>query len=164
MNIIGSALLLVIFLITLISTFTFLQNKNLNLIPLFSLFIVSISIIILVVNVIRYKVIKKIKAGEYQIDESFLKLYILKKYFEQHNIFERIKNEQIKASSLVNCAATDKERDKEYQTKSETNKENNNNSNNSNTSNGKYSDFIIETDISSYILQKEKLSKNKFED
>ena len=89
MNIIGSFILLITFLITLISTFSFLQNKNLNLIPLVSLFIVSLSVIILVVNSIRYKVLNKLKVGEFIVDEDFLKLYILKKYFEKENILKK---------------------------------------------------------------------------
>jgi len=132
MNIFGSVFLLLIFLITLISTFTFLQNKNLNLIPLFSLFIVSISIIVLFVNFVRFKVLKKIEEGEYTLDYDFLKLYILKKYFEQENIFKIINNE--KENKLKDEKFSDEDFD-----------------NNENNSKIIYADFIEEVDISNYL-------------
>lgn len=136
MNIYGSVLLLVIFLITLISTFTFLQNKNLNLIPLFSLFIVSFSIIVLLVNVIRFKVLKKIGEGEYTLDDDFLKLYILKKYFEQENIFKIIDHEkEIKVKEVKE----DKISYEDYD-------------NNENNTKIKYADFIEEVDTSKFLL------------
>ncbi len=126
MNIFGSILLLVIFLITLISTFTFLQNINLNLIPLFSLFIVSISIILLIVNIIRYNVLKKVEKGEFIIDQDFLKLYILKKYFEKKEILK--KNELFKKPEYVKL-----------------------NSIGLDNKNNLFFDFIEETDISNYM-------------
>lgn len=138
MNILGSILLLVIFLSTLISTFTFLQNKNLNLIPLFSLFIVSISIIILFVNTIRFKVLKKIEQGEYKLDEQFLKLYILKKYYEHENIFSLIRHEKENKNEIIHK-------------KSSLQEENNNDNLNENISKNKFSDFIEEVDISKYL-------------
>jgi hypothetical protein len=130
MNIFGSILLLVIFLITLISTFTFLQNINLNLIPLFSLFIVSISIILLIVNIIRFNVLKKVEKGEFIIDQEFLKLYILKKYFEKKEILRKNelfkKPDYVKLDSLGSLGFDNKK-------------------------NNLYFDFIEETDISNYM-------------
>ena len=135
MNIFGSVLLLAIFLITLISTFTFLQNKNLNLIPLFSLFIVSISIIVLFVNTIRFKVLKKIEEGEYNLDYDFLKLYILKKFFEQENIFKIISQEE---ENLIKGMKEEKVLNEDMDI-------------NENNPNNKYSEFIEEVDISKYL-------------
>jgi len=146
MNIYGSILILIIFLITLISTFTFLQNKNLNLIPLFSLFILSISIIALFVNAIRYKVLKKIEKGDYILDYEFLRLYILKKYFEQENVFDFInqqnKNKRsTKELEKIECLEDEK------------------NFNQNNIYN-KYNDFIEEVDISKYLVTAIKKKSN----
>jgi hypothetical protein len=134
MNIFGSILLLVIFLITLVSTFTFLQNKNLNLIPLFSLFIVSISIIVLFVNAIRFKVLRKIEEGEYILDDDFFKLYILKKYFEQENMFKMKNQKEKKSHELKEDKISDEDAP-----------------NNENNLKNTFSDFIEEVDISKYL-------------
>jgi len=143
MNIIGSILLLAFFLITLITTFTFLQNKNLNLIPLLSLFIVSISIIVLFVNAIRFKVLKKIEEGEYYLDDDFLKLYILKKYFEIENIFKVISHE--KENKIEEIKENKIEEIKENKVSNEDVENNENNAKN------KYENFIEEVDISKYL-------------
>ena len=127
MNLFGSAILLTIFLITLISTFTFLQNINLNFIPLFSLFIVSISIVFLIVNTIRFNVLKKVENGEFVIDDNFLRLYILKKYFEKKEILR--KNELFKKPDYVKLDSIGYDKRK----------------------NSSYSDFIVETDISNFM-------------
>jgi hypothetical protein len=76
-----------VFLITLIATFSLLENKALSLIPLFSLFVVSISIMFLILNIFRYIIISRVISGEYEIDHNFLKLLIKKKHYEE-NIFK----------------------------------------------------------------------------
>jgi hypothetical protein len=94
-NIFGSVVLLLVFLITLIATFTFLNNKSLSLIPLTSLFIVSVSIVLLIINLIRYSVIKKIIKGEYVIDYNFLKLLIIKLIYEDYDYYIKNRREKV---------------------------------------------------------------------
>jgi hypothetical protein len=84
LNIIASVVLLLIFFVTLVSTFTFLEVKSLSLIPLLSIFVVAFAIICLAVNVIRYRVINKVINGDYKIDKKFLKLFILKTIADTH--------------------------------------------------------------------------------
>ncbi len=86
-NIIGCILLLIVFLVTLVATFTFLEFKSLSLIPLFSLFVISLSIVLLIINFIRFTVINKLIKGEYKIDHKFLKLLLIKLIldFEDYN-------------------------------------------------------------------------------
>lgn len=95
-NIIGSILLIVIFLITLISTFTFLESKILSLVPLFSLFIISISIVILVVNIMRYRVAERMIDGMLKLDIKFLKLLILKVMSEEDEVKSKKKDKEEK--------------------------------------------------------------------
>jgi hypothetical protein len=86
-NITTSFIITIVFLFTLIATFSLLENKALSLIPLFSLFVVSISIMFLILNIFRYLVISKVISREYEIDKSFLNLLIKKKHYEE-NIFK----------------------------------------------------------------------------
>jgi small-conductance mechanosensitive channel len=91
-NIIGTVIFFIVSLITLITTFNFLQIKSLSLIPLASLILISVSLIALFVNYIRYTVINKVIKGEYRIDEKFLKLVILKTKMEEQEEHYRSRN------------------------------------------------------------------------
>jgi hypothetical protein len=89
-------------MITLLATFTLLENKALSLIPLFSLFVVSISIMFFILNVIRYRVIDGVINGEYIIDKRFLLLLIKKKNYED-TVYDKKKiNENKTVSPLSN--------------------------------------------------------------
>lgn len=66
----------VIFFVVLIFTFKYLEIKSLSLIPIFSLFIVTISLLMLLINIARYIVISKVINKEYIIDEKYIMLYI----------------------------------------------------------------------------------------
>jgi hypothetical protein len=87
-NIITSVIVFIIFFITLIATFTLLENKALSLIPLFSLFVLSVTLMFMILNIIRYNVITKVIEGEMKIDHHFLKLLILKKKHEDDSFIE----------------------------------------------------------------------------
>jgi hypothetical protein len=106
LNILGSLFVLIVFSVTLVVTFSFLGNKALSLIPLCSLFIISISIVILIINVMRNKVIKKIISGEYKIDIKFLKLLILKVIYDKEEHI--LKNKREKLFSLNNTCIEEK--------------------------------------------------------
>ena len=75
------SILIVIFLTVIIITFSYLENKSLSLIPLFSLIILTIIISLFLINVLRLKVIEKVIDGRYKLDRKFifLVLYKLKK-------------------------------------------------------------------------------------
>jgi len=98
-NIAGCVIVLIVFLTTLITTFTFLQNKALSLIPLLSLFIISFNTIALVFNIMRFKVVNNMIDGKLKLDLKFLKLLILKTL---HDDQEEILNEnKLKIFNIV---------------------------------------------------------------
>ena len=78
LNIIVSLIIFISSIVTLISTFTFLQTRSLSFIPLVSIFASSVSVFLLIINVIRFNVIGKVIEGEYKIDPIFLKLLFCK--------------------------------------------------------------------------------------
>lgn len=77
------SILIAILLAILIITFTYLENKSLSLIPLFSLIIITILILFLTINIIRLKVINKFINQEYEIDRKFVYLCIYKLSIEE---------------------------------------------------------------------------------
>jgi len=87
------------------------------------------------VNAIRFKVLRKIEEGEYILDDDFLKLYILKKYFEQENIFKMKSHHKENKSHVL----------KEDKISNEDAPNNENNLKNT------FSDFIQEVDVSKYL-------------
>ena len=58
--------------ITLIFTFKYLEIKSLSLIPLISLFIITISVSFLIINFMRLRIITRVIANEYHIDNNFM--------------------------------------------------------------------------------------------
>jgi len=74
-------ILLVIFFSCIVLTFSYLENKELALIPLISLIILTIVFALFLINILRLKVIEKIIEGKYTLDKKliFLILYKLKK-------------------------------------------------------------------------------------
>jgi hypothetical protein len=74
----------VFFFVLLIFTFKYLETKSLSLIPIFSLFIVTISLLMLLINIARYIEISKVINKEYIIDEKYIMLYIYQmKYLKE---------------------------------------------------------------------------------
>jgi hypothetical protein len=75
------SILIIIFLSVIIVTFSYLENKSLSLIPLFSLIILTIIFSLFLINFLRLKLIDKIIDGRYKLDKKliFLMLYKLKK-------------------------------------------------------------------------------------
>ena len=74
-------ILIIIFLSCIILTFSYLENKELSLIPLISLIILTIVFSLFLINILRLNVIEKIIDGKYNLDKKFifLMLYKLKK-------------------------------------------------------------------------------------
>jgi len=66
------------FLILLIITFRYLENKSLSIIPLISLIILTIILLFLIINFARLKIINKVIEGKYKLDLRFIKLNIHK--------------------------------------------------------------------------------------
>ena len=69
---------LAVFSFVLGMTFKYLEITSLNLFPLFSLIIVTISISAIVINLIQLRVIYKCMKGDYEIDLDFMKLILYK--------------------------------------------------------------------------------------
>jgi hypothetical protein len=73
---------LTIFIVVLVSilivTFTFLENKSLSLIPLFTLIVITIIITFFIINIMRLRVIDKVINLDYEIDKKYVFLSIYK--------------------------------------------------------------------------------------
>jgi hypothetical protein len=69
-------LVFIFFFTILIVTFRYLEVKALSLIPLLSLFMITIAAFILIINGIRFIVINKVIRGEYYLDMKLLRLFI----------------------------------------------------------------------------------------
>ena len=82
---------LAIFSFVLGMTFKYLEITSLNLFPLFSLIIVTISISAIVINFIQLRVIYKCMKGDYEIDLYFMKLILYK--VQNEVVDENNKNE-----------------------------------------------------------------------
>lgn len=67
-----------VFMFVLIMTFKYLQVVSLNLFPLFSLLIVTISILFFILNVIQVVVLRKYMKGEEKYSKDFMKLFLYK--------------------------------------------------------------------------------------
>jgi len=72
------AVFIVILITVLIITFTYLENKSLSLIPLFTLIVMTIIILFIILNIMRLRVIHKVINGEYEIDKKYVFLSIYK--------------------------------------------------------------------------------------
>jgi len=100
------------FLVILIFTFKFLDRKSLSLIPIISLFIVTISITLLFINIARYKVINKVIEKEYIIDEKYIMLYIYQMKTINESSFleegEGLTGECVRLSDDCGCTGTKK--------------------------------------------------------
>ncbi len=58
-------------------TFGYLQIKSLSFIPILSLLVLAAFFVLLILNFLRYKVIKKVNTGLITIDREFLRLHII---------------------------------------------------------------------------------------
>ncbi len=73
-----TCLLVSILLSTLLFfTFGYLQIKSLSFIPILSLLVLAAFFVLLILNFLRYKVIKKVNTGLITIDREFLRLHII---------------------------------------------------------------------------------------
>lgn len=78
-NIICSLSLFLIFIVVLIITFQYLEVKSLSLIPIFSLFFMTISFMILIINSIRLFVIDRVINDKHNnIEPHIIKLMLFK--------------------------------------------------------------------------------------
>jgi len=75
---ISLSILIVLLLAILIITFTYLENKSLSLIPLFTLIVITIVITFFIINIKRLTVIEKLMNNEYEIDRKYVFLSIFK--------------------------------------------------------------------------------------
>jgi len=71
-------IIILVLLTMLIITFSYLENKSLSLIPLFTLIIITIIITFFIINLKRLKVISKVIYKEYQIDRKYAFLSLFK--------------------------------------------------------------------------------------
>jgi hypothetical protein len=76
--IIGLIITICFFFIILMVTFRYLEVKSLSIIPLFSLIIITCSILVVVINFSRLHIINKVISGEFKLDFRFIKLCIIK--------------------------------------------------------------------------------------
>jgi len=66
-----------IFLFLVFITFSYLQIRSLSFIPILCLLILSISIFLLVLNILRLNIINRVITGEDKIDKDFLRLLMI---------------------------------------------------------------------------------------
>ena len=80
-NIIVSCLLVIFFCLGMYMTFDFLEIQSLNFIPIIFIFLIAISIILVMVNTIRFSVVNSI--NEEDIDKEYMKILTLKFFYDE---------------------------------------------------------------------------------